>query len=522
MDKSYRVRLSFFLAVLFLMISSCAQKAGGEADGRVEKEEKKLVEKFNKQRKLAESRRYIPPSIPPPIPAPTYQEIDPFEGKKFTMSAVGAPLIQVLYSIADGAGMNLIISPEVNAGQSITATFSDVPLKEALDIVMDLTGLYYEIRGNVLYIKEMMTKTFKLPYISTVTNFNSSLGGDVLGGALSGGIAGGVTGGVGGAGFGTSGLRGNFTIDYQSPQGATDFFAQLEDNLKSVLSERGKYTLNRFTGTLVVTDRRKNVEKVEKLIKRLLEEVGRQVLIEAKIVELALSDQFEFGIDWGAFFRDVFALGGNITITQSLALQSGGFGNINVVSGDFNMIVNALSSYGKVYTLSNPRILVSNGQTALIATGQITPFFERQAISFLPGGGLTQQVQESILRTNVLEGVLLGVTPYISDKGEIVMNIIPVATRLEGTKRLLDNGRVLAEAPILNIKESGTIIRVRDGQLIVIGGLIGDVTRTYRDKIPGLGDIPFLGNLFTRKRVLKEKRELIIFIKPTVVGLRDI
>ena len=530
MDKNFRVIILILISIGSIIFWGCAKKAENAEKEKTQKIEREIEEKFNRQKNIQAPQALPALTPPPPVVVPTYEEIDPFEGRTFTMSAVDAPLTKVLYAMADGAGMNLIISPEVDKNQKVTATFTRVPLKEALDIVMDMTGLYYEVRGNVIYIKEIMTKTFHLPYLSTLTNYTSNLGGDVLGGAITGGT---LTGGFGGftgttaapttgLGFGTSGLRGNFSIDYQTPQGATDFFKQVEDNVKSLLSDKGKFVLNRFSGTLVVTDRRRNVEKVENFIKKLKAEVGRQVLIEAKIVELSLRDEFQFGIDWNAFFRDVFRAGGNITLSQNLALTTGGYANISVVSGDFTALINALAIYGKVYTLSNPRILVSNGQTALIATGQITPFFERQALTVFPGTTPTAQIQENILRTNVLEGVLLGVTPYIDNKGNIVMNVVPVATRLDGTKRLTENGRVLAEAPVLNIKETGTVVKVRDGEMIVIGGLIGDVNSVIEDKVPGLGDIPLLGNLFKRKRILKEKRELIIFIRPTVVGGRDL
>ena len=282
-----------------------------------------------------------------------------------------------------------------------------------------------------------------------------------------------------------------------------------------MLSKEGKFVLNRFTGTLVVTDRRRNVERIERFVKGFVRKIGKQVLIEAKIVEIALSDVFQYGIDWSTFFRDVFGTGANVTLSQTLSIPTGGFFSLNVVSSDFSTLVNALATYGKVYTLSNPRIMVSNGQTALIATGIVTPFFERQAVTIT--GTTTTQIQENIVKTNVLEGVLLGVTPYIDDNGSIVMNIIPVATRLEGSKTLEVNGQVLAEAPILNIKETGTIVRVRNGELVVIGGLIGDVRSVQERKVPGLGDIPVLGYLFKSKRTVKEKRELIIFLRPRII-----
>ncbi|EDP76668.1 secretin and TonB N-terminal domain-containing protein [Hydrogenivirga sp. 128-5-R1-1] len=507
--------------VVLLLISSvllsCAQKSE-----EVDKTAKAVSKEIENKRIEVQRQSTTPPppaDTPPPILAPTYREIDPFEGKTFSMSAVSAPLTKVLYAIADGSGLNLIVSPEVDVNRTITATFNNVPMKEALEIIMDMTGLYYEVRGNVLYVKEFMTKTFRIPYIHTTTNFNSSLGGDVLGGALtSGGTYGtattGVTAGTTG-GIGATGLRGNFTLDYKNPEGANDLYKQLEENVKNMLSKEGKFVLNRFTGTLVVTDRRRNVERIERFVKGFVRKIGKQVLIEAKIVEIALSDVFQYGIDWSTFFRDVFGTGANVTLSQTLSIPTGGFFSLNVVSSDFSTLVNALATYGKVYTLSNPRIMVSNGQTALIATGIVTPFFERQAVTIT--GTTTTQIQENIVKTNVLEGVLLGVTPYIDDNGSIVMNIIPVATRLEGSKTLEVNGQVLAEAPILNIKETGTIVRVRNGELVVIGGLIGDVRSVQERKVPGLGDIPVLGYLFKSKRTVKEKRELIIFLRPRII-----
>ncbi len=507
------------IPLLALLLISCAQKVE-EREQTAAAVEKKVEES------IAEARAYTPPlpPPPPPVPPPTYREIDPFEDRSFTMSAVSAPLRKVLYAIADGAGLNLIIAPEVDPEQKVTATFDRVPMRVALDILMDMTGLYYEVRGNVLYVREIVSRTFRLPYVHAVTEYTSSLGGDVLGGALAVGLGatgttatGTTTTGTGAAGYGagTTGLRGNFTLDYRSPQGINDFYAQIEENLKGLLSDRGSYVLNRFTGTLVVTDKRRNVERIAEFLERLKREISKQVLIEAKIVEIALSDRFQYGIDWSSFFRDVFGTGANVTLSQTLSVPTGGFASLNVVSSDFTTLINALATYGKIYTLSNPRIMVSNGQTALIATGIVTPFFERQAVTLT--GTTTTQIQENIVKTNVLEGVLLGVTPYVDEAGNILLNIVPVSTRLEGTKKLERNGEVLAEAPILNVKETGTVVRVRNNELVVIGGLIGDVKGVEERKVPGLGDIPVLGYLFKSKRVFTEKRELIIFLRPRLV-----
>ena len=522
MGKKMALHKPLILIALLSLILSCAQKPNKAA-----KEIKRLKKELDKsivqtKRQEAESLPLSQP-LPPPVLPETYAEVDPFEGRAITLSAANAPLRQVLYTIAKGSGLNLILAPEVNPNLQVTANFENVPAKEALQVIMDMTGLYYEIRGNVLYVRGIMTKTFKLPHVNVVPDYTSSLGGDVLGSSLSAGVGGfggtalSIGGGFGGLGgfSGTGGLRGNYSVNFKATADDLDFYKQLEENVKALLSDNGSYVLNRFTGTLVVTDWRANVEAVENLIKRLVQEVKKQVLIEAKIVEIALRDEFQYGIDWNRLFRDIFKTKANVTITQSLSLPDGGYATLSVVSMDFGVVINALARYGKVHALSNPRIMVSNGQPALIATGIITPFFER-TLTTVTGTAVTQ-LQQSITRTNVLEGLLLGVIPKVEEDGTILMNIVPVSTRLEGTKTFEISGDVVAEAPILNIKEAGTTVRVRSGDLVVIGGLISEAKGFEERKVPGLGDIPFLGVLFKSKRVFKEKRELIIFLRPVLV-----
>ena len=468
-------------------------------------------------------KRYIPP--PPVIKKPKIQKISPLEGKYFSFSADNAPLRTVLYAISKDTGMNLAISPDVDLTKVISANFNNTPAETALQIITSLAGVYYEIKGNVIYIKATTTKVFHLPYVHTNSKYKADLGGDVLGtsGSTTGGTSTTGTGGTSVTSPAVANLKGDFSLKYENPQDINNYYKEIEDTVKKILQldnqqtlnqeyNPNSYTLNRFTGTLIVTATRDKMEQIENFVRTLKRETQKQVLIEAKIIEVTLSKEFRYGIDWNLLMRDFLGTGASVRVVQSLALGNS-YGQVLVTGKDFQSVINALERTGDIETLSNPRIRVLNGQTALISSGIIVPFWEKE-INTVTGNATTQEI--TYTRSNVLDGVLLGVTPYIEDD-QIMMNIVPVSTRIQDIRQLVDNGQVVAEAPVLNIKEAGTIVRVKDGDLIIIGGLIGTEKRKIESKIPGLGDLPGIGALFKRQETLRLKKELIIFLRPRII-----
>ncbi len=451
---------------------------------------------------------------------PVLKQYDIFKDKFFSFEANEAPLSTVLYAISKDTGLNVVISPEVDKNITITATFNNTPLKYALEIIMKLTGLYYEVKGNVIIVKELKTKTFKIPFIYASSNYKASLGGDVLGtgmsmGLLTGGGGIGVGGTAGGsAGAATTGLTGNYTIEYKTPEENMDFYTIIEDNINALMSKKGKYMFNKASGILMVTDRKRNIELISKYINQLKKELQKQVIIEARIVEVQLSDEYQFGVDWSVLINDILKTGANLTISQTLALQNGA-GAISIQGSNFNTLINALRKVGEVKTLANPRIRVLNGQSALISTGRIIPFWEKQ-VQTIATQFAAQQV--SFIRSSVLDGILLGVAVHIDENKNIIMNIVPVSSRLEGVKQFKQNNEVVAEAPIVNIKETGTIIKAKDGDMIIIGGLISEDLEKNDEMVPQLSSLRFVGGLFKKKIRKKVKKELIIFLKPKIVG----
>jgi len=448
------------------------------------------------------------------------KDIDTISQHVVSFSGDNVPLKMVLYAILKGTPYNVIFAPDVDNNKAITLNFKDINLKDALETIMDVAGLSYEVRDKVIYVKGTITKIYKLPYIKTVTSYNSSLGGNVTGGQ--GGGTGGATGGGAGTGGGGTtgasgtatadgGINGKFQVDYSIDQ--NDLFAQIEDNIKNILSKNGKYALNKMTGVLVVEDTKDRVKLVEEYLARLKREIDKQVLIEAKILEVSLSDSYSFGVDWNAIFKKVADSG--IVYSQTLAIPNS-VASLTILRSDMNAVINAIATFGNIKTLSNPRVLVLNNQPAILTSGRIIPFWTKQLNIVGANVGGTTTVAYPVTtytRRDILDGITLGVTPHIEDDGDIILNIVPISTSIIDTKKLIDGGQVVGEAPILAVKETGTIVRAKSGDIIIIGGLLDKGESDTETKVPVLGDIPVIGNLFKQKTVSKSKKELIIFMK---------
>ncbi len=440
----------------------------------------------------------------PPIVLPTpYKKISPLDNQYITFSAKNAPLSSFLYSIAKVTNLNLVIDKDVDINQQITLNLNNAPVKEALDIIMNITGYYYEIKGNILYIKKYMTKIFKIPYIKTNSSYNSDLGGDVLSN----------TGGN------NQNIKGNFSLKFNNPKEANDFYNNLENNLKNLISQNGTFTINKFTGTLIVTDTKENIKKIERFLNQIKKSTNKNILIEAKILEITLNKSHQLGINWNKIFRN-FA-DGTLQLTQTLPLQNGFAGSMSYSTDTFNMLIQALSTTGRIQTISNPRIRVLNGQSALILSGDIIPFWEKKVEYTTINNGNSSSVipQVTYERRDVLQGVSLGVTPIITDNNTILLNIVPVSTSIENIVFFKDNNnQVVASAPKLNIKEVGTVIKAKNNNLIIIGGLISNQKTKNIAKVPFFSDIPIIGNLFKRVETSTAKKELVILLRLRIIN----
>lgn len=490
------------IGLLLLLLWGCSsQTTPAPATKKTQTSQTKSASQEMAEFKNGAKKGSVPSMVLPPI----YEDISLFDEKRITFAAQGAKFSNVMYQIAKESGLNLILDKDVNPDTPITLSIKDANLKDALGIVMDISGCYYKLKGNILYVKGFEQKNFSIPYVHSKTSFGSDLGGDTLGSAGGGGSSGG-----GGS------LKGDFSLKFSNSEESNDFYEQFEKNVASMVSPEGRYTLNRFSGTLNVHDRKKNIDAIEEVIGKIKKETSRQVLIEAKILEVVLNDNHSLGVNWDVVANSVLRSGDQLNIQQALGLGGGVAGTMSYTSKNFSAVIDALDESGEVDTLSNPSINVLSGQSAIISSGKLVPFWEKEVQTTSDNSASNTEVTYN--RRDVLDGVTMGVTPTVMEDGRIMLNIIPITSSIEEVVDYKDqNGNSVATAPILNIKEAGTVIYAHDNNLVLIGGLINNSVSKSQQKVPLLGDLPFMGGFFTKTVNTDEKRELVILIRLKIV-----
>lgn len=468
---------------------------------------KNSIESFKKQQS-----EKIKNEVPKLILPPAYKTISIFDTKHMNISAKNLNLTTLLHNIAQTTGLNLIIDSDVPSDTKITLSLNNASIKDILDIIMDISGCYYTVENNILHVKYFIRKSFTMPYIHSDSSFSTELGGDIFNSAQSGG---GSSSGSGGS-SGEEGLKGSFKLKFDNEK--SQIFAQIEKNIQKLLSKDGTYTLNKFSGILEVYDRYKNVKNIEKFIKHVKEIMNRQVLIEAKILEVVLNKSHALGVNWESVSNSLIRNGDKLVLQQGLALTGTVAGTITYTSQNFNAVINALDTAGDVDTLSNPRIKVINGQSAIISNGQLVPFWEKEVQTNQGTGGSASNTQVTYNRRDVLNGLSLGVTPTIMADGTIMLNIIPITSSIQTVVKHYDeNGKVVASGPIMDIKEAATVIKARDNDLVLIGGLINNTKKLTEKSVPYLSKIPIIGPAFKYKEEKYEKRELVILIRLRII-----
>ncbi|MFA5460511.1 MAG: hypothetical protein WC274_00365 [Sulfurimonas sp.] len=500
--------MAFFIQIIsiFILLSGCSShNSKGINDGMSPQSlsAKQEIEAF----KELNRKSSIPPIILPDI----YEDISVFDDKKISFSAKEINFSQIMYQISVQSGLNLVIDKDVDVNIPITISVKDASLKDTLDIIMNISECYYMISGNILHVKQYEQKNFLIPYIHTTSSFKTELGGDALSSASGGTSTNRTT-------SSSKGLKGEFKLNYNNPEEINNFYTQLEGNIASLISANGKYTLNKFSGILNVYDKKKNVDAIEGVINKIKKQSNRQVLIEAKILEVILNDSHALGVNWDVVTNSVFQTGDTLSLTQQLGLGGAVAGTMSYTTKSFSAVIDALDESGNVETLSNPSINVLSGQSAMISSGKLVPFWEKEVETTQGTGGSASTSEITYNRRDVLDGVTMGVTPTILEDGKIMLNIIPITSSIEEIVNYTDeNGAAVATAPVLNIKEAGTVIYAKDNNLVLIGGLINNTVSKQKSTVPWLSDIWGLGALFSKTINKDEKRELVILIRLKII-----
>lgn len=486
------------------------------------------VEKAKEQPKIIPPVEISSPVMPQMEKAKKIEILGPKE--LFSFSLREAEVKDILRAISKQSNYNVIIEPDVN-GQC-TVDLKNVTLQKALEYILEPLNYHFKIEGNTIYVSKpkIETRVFPLNYISLKKIGSSTVTGSSTGNTGSSGNTG-TTSGTTGTG-GTS-STGSALINLQTLTEA-DLWHNIEDNIKKLISKDGNYTINKHASLVMVMDYPKNINNVAMFLEAVDGTVQRQVMIEAKIVEINLTEETQEGINWSVINSKV--LGGDylVNLEQALVSPQTTYFNIpfisdaakmptapsqyfrfGVSSGSFNSFIDLLKETNEINLISSPRISTLNNQRAVIKVARDEVYFDYSSTSS------TSTTTSGYTTKFITVGLILDVTPQIDNQGNIIMNVHPVLTEKIGEVQMPVSGTqsstTKAYVPVLAVREVDTVVRVREGEMVIIGGLLQDKSSQDDAGINGLMDIPFLGKLFKQSTKKKNKTELVIFLIPKVI-----
>jgi len=503
------------------------------------------------------SRALLPPLVVE-MPRADAKPLD----QRFDLTVNNAPASQVFMAIVSGTRYSMIVHPEVR--DSLSVNLKDVTVFEALDTLRDLYGYEYRVQGNRITVQPvtLQTRVFKVNYLQAIRTGRSDLrvsSGSITDAPTSSGGAPSLPG----APAPTSATGGQPQRLTESTRVTTtsdsNFWGDIVKSLTAIIGsgEGRNVIVNSQSGVIVVRALPAEMRAIESFLKAMQVIVERQVVLEAKIVEVSLREGFEAGINWAAF-RDgsTRAAGGvvrpgttigntgplasptavrpdgaidpdsmftaTLGAAASLAAGVGAPGSIfglALQTSNFAALLAFIETQGSVNVLSSPRVATINNQKAVLKVGQ-DDFFVTNVSTTSTTSGLSSTISPTITVQPFFSGIALDVTPQIDDNNNIILHVHPQVSRVVEQRKVVDLGSLgVFVLPLASssINETDTIVRVQDGNIVAIGGLMRQESLNAGSQVPGLGDVPGLGLLFQQRNTRTTKSEIVILLKPTIV-----
>jgi len=431
-----------------------------------------------------------------------------------------APLPVALRTLSRATQTPIMCEPELTG--TVTLDLPAGTLRQSLNSVAASLGLHVEETEAGISVRRLKTVLYPIDY-PQLTRSGSGSASITLGGANNGNP--GAFGQTNTAGnrFGVDGNNSDATQVSISQENQNTFWTGLEAELRVMLGDGDRLVLNKFSGVAQVTAPTARHEIVRTFLEMVNRRITQQVEIEARLVEVTLRDEQKLGVDWDLAGA---SLGGGVTVTANAPLQVTGVGGSVLGTNTFaanlgfkqaSAVIHALKQQGEVTTVAQPRLRALNNQTAFIKVGQDRPFFRlQQSTTFQQGGTAVpvNQTQEQFTVSTITIGTILAVTPQIDANGMITLDVLPAITRLQSIITSPDGRQT---APVTEVKQASTIVRLRDGETAVIGGLISEETGSSARAVPVLGATPVIGRAFRSKATQHTRSELVIFLTPRLV-----
>jgi len=560
------MKLKNSLIVNTLVLSAALVVAGCQSYGVGEEVKPHIRDELARSQNTTSSKPTPPPQLNQELLAEVarYQALPaPTSQKMFAVSANNVDVRPFFDALIEDTPYSVAVHPAVS-GQ-ISLTLKEVALEDVLTIISRMYPLDVFLEGKVIQVMSSQLKTESIPVNFLmikrfgVSNVSVIAGGvseqDQNNGGNNGGIngnnniSGNALGGQGGFG-GQGGLGGNNIQQLNGSNIQTtsenDFWSDLKEALKVLVSptEGRQVVVSPQAGLVTVRALPSEIAVVKDFLNQSQESLQRQVVLEARIIEVTLNDGYQQGVRWDRIASGLTgsvnfgfsggAIASNFAantaagidpainavngIGNSISTDIGGVSTLRISRGDFDGVINMLQTQGDVQMLSNPRVTVTNNQKAVIKVGQDEYFVTDVSTSEDQSATQTEN-ENDIELTPFFSGIALDVTPQIDRSGSVILHVHPSVTETAEQTKVIQVGdqQILLPLAQSNIRESDTVIRARDGEIVVIGGLMETVTSEQESKTPLLGDIPFIGNAFKNKAKTQSKRELVILIRPSVV-----
>jgi MSHA biogenesis protein MshL len=459
---------------------------------------------------------------------------------KFDLVVSNAPANQVFMGIVSGTRYSMLVHPDV-AG-TISVNLKDVTVLEALDAIRELYGYDYKLDGTRIYIQPLTLQThvFQVNYLMSQRKGTSEI--TVTSGSITSNTSGSTS-----AGSTTSPTTSSSGLQSSkiSTTSNTDFWGELKDALTTIVGVGNGRSLvvSPQSGVVVVKAMPTELRAVAQYLRATQISVDRQVILEAKIIEVRLSDSSQSGINWAGFDRSNNFRGGLGTNTQNVALPggalnagttlssllgsglatasgatTGGLFGLAFRTSSFAALLEFLESQGNVSVLSSPRIATLNNQKAVLKVGTDEFFVTNVSTSTTTGTATTSS--PTVTLQPFFSGIALDVTPQIDENNNITLHIHPSVSDVTSVNKSISLGASgTLNLPLASsaVSETDSIVRAQDGQVVAIGGLMRSTSLSDNSQIPGIGEVPIVGELFKHTNRSVSKRELVILLKPTVV-----
>ena len=464
---------------------------------------------------------------PPPVARAVSTE------PRFSLTVNNAKASEVFMGMVTGTPYSMLVHPDVTG--TLTLNLKNVTVPEAMEAVRALYGYEYEVQGKRIIVPSpaMQSRVYHMNSLAMKRKGTSDT--RVVSGSVS------LSNGSGGGGGSDSASASTSkSLETTSVQTSTDskFWEEVTTSLKALVGEGGSVVVSPQSGIVIVKAVPASLYMVETYLRATELVSARQVMLEAKIMEVELNDGYQSGINWATLQNsgktaigqdglntgtaNAVGLGGTVASMLGGAIPgpAGSLFGLSFNDGDFGAVINLMKSQGAVHVLSSPRIATINNQKAVLKVGT-DDFFVTEITGGTPGTATTASTAPSVIVQPFFSGIALDVTPQIDDKDNITLHVRPSVSSVTENRKVIDLGKDFGELilPLASssISETDSVVRLKDGHIVAIGGLMSQYHDDSNNRIPLLGDIPYLGQLFGNTSRTSKKRELVVLIKTTLI-----